>query len=173
MADRVLPLHDIGRAVIDLVMGRGLPLARAEPGLLARGLASQRAALRPGIHWGGDRAAAGTLPDHSRGALEDAWFDLCFIPIRDKTGTVGGILVTVVEKTREVLGARRLSTLHQLTDQTAGASTWKAALKGAIAVLAVAEDVPSPWATGLTALAPRRHSSMPSGSSRAVRWRHR
>jgi hypothetical protein len=74
--------------------------------------------------------------------LEDAWFDLFFIPIREGTAAVGGILAAVVEKTREVLAARRLSTLHQLTDRTAGATTWKAALKGAIAVLAAAEDVP-------------------------------
>ena len=47
-----------------------------------------------------------------------------------------------MEKTREVLAARRLSTLYQLTDRTAGATTWKAALKGTIAALAAAEDVP-------------------------------
>jgi hypothetical protein len=30
VADRVLPLHDIGRAVLDLVIGRGLPPAQAD-----------------------------------------------------------------------------------------------------------------------------------------------
>jgi hypothetical protein len=241
VADRVLPLHDIGRAALDLVIGRGLPPARAdvaaaqelfaEGGEVARlgreldwgatplGPVSEwPATLRTTVQvallapmamcvlWGRSyvqiyndayreimgvkhpaglgqsnrdcwpevwhlneglyaRVLAGEAielqqalyPITRSAVLEDAWFDLFFIPIREGTAAVGGILAAVVEKTREVLAARRLSTLHQLTDRTAGATTWKAALKGAIAVLAAAEDVPFEWVTGSTALVSKRH----------------
>jgi GAF domain-containing protein len=73
--------------------------------------------------------------------LEDAWFDLIFSPLHERSGTVGGVLCTVVEKTAEVLGARRLRTLHELTDRTAGATTWQSALTGALEVLAESADL--------------------------------
>jgi hypothetical protein len=64
-------------------------------------------------------------PITRHGALEDAWFDLTYVPIREPDGSVGGILATVVEKTASVLAGRRLLTLHHVSNQAAGAKTRK------------------------------------------------
>lgn len=37
------------------------------------------------------------------GALKDAWYDVCYSPIADETGSIGGVLVTVVEVTAQHL----------------------------------------------------------------------
>jgi signal transduction histidine kinase len=77
------------------------------------------------------------------GALEDAWFDLTYVPIREPDGSVGGILATVVEKTASVLVGRRLQTLHHVSNQAAGAKTRQAALNRASGSLTDSEpDVP-------------------------------
>ena len=44
-----------------------------------------------------------------RTALEDAWFDLTYSPLRDDRSDVAGVLVTVVETTDRVLAERRLA----------------------------------------------------------------
>ncbi len=57
------------------------------------------------------------LPLERHGYLEDCYFTFSYSPIRDESGQVGGILVTVVETTARVLGERRLQTLLQsITD---------------------------------------------------------
>jgi PAS domain S-box-containing protein len=45
------------------------------------------------------------------GSLEDTWCDLCYSPIRDETGSIQGVLVTVIEVT-----ARHLARLQQQRD---------------------------------------------------------
>ena len=79
-------------------------------------------------------------PISRHGAPEDAWFDLFFVPVEDEAGAVPGILCTVVERTAEVLAARRLRVLNELTDRTAGAVTWRSAFERALEVLALHED---------------------------------
>ena len=44
-----------------------------------------------------------------QGGPEDAWFDLAYSPLRDDAGNVAGVLVTVIETTRQVLLERRLA----------------------------------------------------------------
>jgi signal transduction histidine kinase/chemotaxis response regulator CheB len=98
--------------------------------IYARVLAGEAVELREALY-----------PITRNDVLEDAWFDLIFSPVHERSGTVGGVLCTVVDKTAEVLGARRLRTLHELTDRTAGATTWQSALTGALAVLAESADL--------------------------------
>jgi hypothetical protein len=82
-------------------------------------------------------------PITRHGALEDAWFDLTYVAIREPDGSVGGILATVVEKTATVLAGRPLQTLHHVSNQAAGAKTRQAALNRALGSLTGSEpDVP-------------------------------
>ena len=41
-------------------------------------------------------------PVMRHGLLEDAWFTLSYSPLRDETGTIAGVLVTVVEMTERL-----------------------------------------------------------------------
>lgn len=43
------------------------------------------------------------------GVPEDAWFDLTYSPLRDETGEVAGVLVTVIETTDRTLADRRMA----------------------------------------------------------------
>jgi hypothetical protein len=54
------------------------------------------------------------LPLDRNGYLEECYFTFSNSPIRDETGGVGGIHVTVTETTGRVLGERRLRTLRDL-----------------------------------------------------------
>ncbi|MBK7863667.1 MAG: response regulator [Archangiaceae bacterium] len=54
------------------------------------------------------------LPLDRHGYLEECYFTFSYSPIRDETGGVGGVLVTVTETTGRVLGERRLRTLRDL-----------------------------------------------------------
>jgi PAS domain S-box-containing protein len=53
-------------------------------------------------------------PTMRHGSLEDAWFTLCYSPLRAEDGAIAGVLVTCFETTKHVLAARR-------RDQTAAA----------------------------------------------------
>jgi signal transduction histidine kinase len=57
------------------------------------------------------------LPLDRHGYLEECYFTYSYSPIRDESGGVGGVLVTVSETTRQVLGERRLQTLRDLADR--------------------------------------------------------
>ncbi|MEW9551933.1 chemotaxis protein CheB [Nonomuraea sp. NPDC050783] len=70
-----------------------------------------------------------------------AWFDDTFSPVRDEHGDVAGILRSSHERTAEVLSARRLRTLNRLAAAPASRER-RDALKGALAVLGEAADVP-------------------------------
>ncbi|WP_442872365.1 ATP-binding protein [Corallococcus sp. NCRR] len=54
------------------------------------------------------------LPLDRNGYLEECYFTYSYSPIRDETGGVGGVLVTLTETTGRVLGERRLRTLRDL-----------------------------------------------------------
>jgi len=83
------------------------------------------------------------LPLDRHGFVEECYFDFSYSPIREETGVVGGVLVTVSETTRRVLGARRLETLRALAARTQKAESAHAACTLSAEVLAEsAADVP-------------------------------
>ncbi|RYZ38692.1 MAG: response regulator [Myxococcaceae bacterium] len=68
------------------------------------------------------------------GFLEDCYFTFAFIPARGDDAEVGGIFIIVTDTTAQVLGARRLSLVRELSLRTALRET-------AEGVLRTAEDV--------------------------------
>ncbi len=75
------------------------------------------------------------LPLDRHGFVEECYFDFSYSPIREETGVVGGVLVTVSETTGRVLAARRLETLRALGVRTKGAGTAREACEVAAEVL--------------------------------------
>jgi signal transduction histidine kinase len=63
------------------------------------------------------------LPLDRHGFAEECYFVFSYSPIREESGEVGGVLVTVSETTGRVLGARRLATLQALAADTRDART--------------------------------------------------
>ena len=76
------------------------------------------------------------LPLDRHGFAEECYFVFSYSPIRDESGAVGGVLVTVTETTQRVLGARRLSTLRALAADTRDARSAGEACAIAARVLA-------------------------------------
>ena len=87
------------------------------------------------------------FPSTRYGAVENAWFNLSYLPVRDDDGQVAGTLCVVVETTAEVLSRRRLGTAHALTTATSGSATREAAFEHALDTLA-ANDQDIPFAVG-------------------------
>jgi PAS domain S-box-containing protein len=75
------------------------------------------------------------LPLDRHGYLEECHFIFSYSPIRDETGGVGGVLVTVAESTERVLGERRLRTLRDLAARAAETAEVGEAWTRAIEVL--------------------------------------
>jgi PAS domain S-box-containing protein len=69
------------------------------------------------------------------GFVEDCYFIFSYSPIREESGGVGGVLVTVTETTERIVGSRRLKTLQELSARTQKAATAEAACEGAANVL--------------------------------------
>ena len=63
------------------------------------------------------------LPLDRHGFVEECLFTFSYSPIRDETGGVGGVLVTVTETTSRVLGERRMRVLREIATRTAKADT--------------------------------------------------
>jgi signal transduction histidine kinase/DNA-binding response OmpR family regulator len=83
------------------------------------------------------------LPLDRFGFAEECYFVLSYSPIREESGGVGGVLVTVSETTARVLGARRLATLQALAADTRDARQVTDACRIAAAVLSLnANDLP-------------------------------
>lgn len=83
------------------------------------------------------------LPLERNGYPEECYFTFSYSPIRDETGGVGGVFTAVTETTGQVLGERRLRTLHDLAERTAEASTAEETCVIAVEVLAEnAADIP-------------------------------
>lgn len=77
-----------------------------------------------------------------QGFVEETYFDLSYTPVHELDGQRVGILVSLVETTRRVLGERRLKTLQRLT-QTFNARTLGEGAKLGIAALeANSLDIP-------------------------------
>ncbi len=75
------------------------------------------------------------LPLDRHGFVEECYFIFSYSPIRQETGTVGGVLVTVTETTQRVLGERRLKTSQALAARTRDARTVRETCEIAAAVL--------------------------------------
>ncbi len=83
------------------------------------------------------------LPLDRNGYLEECFFTFSYSPIRDESGGVGGVLVTVAETTPHVLSGRRMSVLRELAARAAEAKTAEQAWSDASVVLAgSAADLP-------------------------------
>ena len=63
------------------------------------------------------------LPLDRHGFAEECYFIFSYSPIREESGQVGGVLVTVTETTARVLGERRLKTTQALAAETREAKT--------------------------------------------------
>src|SRR5690606_19745531 len=75
------------------------------------------------------------LPLDRHGFVEECYFIFSYSPIRQESGEVGGVLVTVTETTSRVLGERRLKTSQALAARTRDARTVAEACRTAAAVL--------------------------------------
>ena len=83
------------------------------------------------------------LPLDRFGFAEECYFVFSYSPIREESGGVGGVLVTVTETTARVLGARRLATLRALAADTRDARKVVDTCRIAAAVLSLnADDLP-------------------------------
>ncbi len=76
------------------------------------------------------------LPLDRHGFTEECYFIFSYSPIREESGRVGGVLVTVTETTQRVLGERRLKTTQALAAETREAKTVREACEIAGHVLA-------------------------------------
>jgi signal transduction histidine kinase len=77
------------------------------------------------------------------GFLEDCYFTFAYIPTRDEAAGVGGIFVIVTDTTAQVLGARRLALLRELSLRTALSQSVGDVLRSAEDVLGQsAADIP-------------------------------
>jgi signal transduction histidine kinase len=76
------------------------------------------------------------LPLDRHGFTEECYFIFSYSPIREESGRVGGVLVTVTETTQRVIGERRLKTTQALAAETRAARTVHEACELAGRVLA-------------------------------------
>ncbi|HEX8271501.1 MAG TPA: ATP-binding protein [Longimicrobiaceae bacterium] len=76
------------------------------------------------------------LPLDRHGFVEECYFTYCDSAIRDESGGVGGVLVTIIETTERVLGERRLRTLRDLGAAATEAKTPEDACATAAGILA-------------------------------------
>ncbi len=83
------------------------------------------------------------LPLDRHGYLEECFFTFSYSPIRDESGGVGGVHVTVTETTKSVLAARRLRALHAVAERSSRNLTAVDACVAAAASLGeMSEDLP-------------------------------
>jgi PAS domain S-box-containing protein len=83
------------------------------------------------------------LPLDRHGYLEECFFTFSYSPIRDESGGVGGVHVTVTETTARVLAARRLRALQALADGSRGRRTAEEACAACAVSLGAAQaDLP-------------------------------
>lgn len=83
------------------------------------------------------------LPLDRNGYLEECYFDWSYSPIRDESGSVGGVFVTCSETTQRVLGERRLRLLRDLATLDDTDQKPEEALSSAVEVLSTdPDDIP-------------------------------
>ena len=76
------------------------------------------------------------------GFVEETYFDVSYDPVRDESGSVGGVFCIVTETTGRVVGERRLALLRDLATQNATARTARDACALAMETLSGRPDVP-------------------------------
>ncbi|MBN1239198.1 MAG: response regulator [Gammaproteobacteria bacterium] len=77
------------------------------------------------------------------GFTEETYFTFSYSPIRDETGQVAGVLDAAAETTRQVIGERRLRSLHAIAQRAASAASDEEACRRAAEALAEhRSDVP-------------------------------
>jgi len=77
------------------------------------------------------------IPLTRHGFIEESYFTFSFSPLRDDSDAIAGILQLVTETTDAVLGARRASALHELSNLTVEAQSVEAV--GALATRVLAK----------------------------------
>ncbi|WP_223644050.1 ATP-binding protein [Corallococcus sp. EGB] len=91
-------------------------------------------------------AESQSLPIQRGGSAEEAYFTWSYAPVLDDTGTVVGFYTPALETTGQVLGQRRLRTLHLLSERTSGAGSVEEACRAALGALAEnPADLPFTW----------------------------
>jgi signal transduction histidine kinase/DNA-binding response OmpR family regulator len=70
------------------------------------------------------------------GFLEETYFDVSYDPVRDESGSVGGVFCIVTETTERVIGERRLALLKDLAARNVAARTAREACVLATSTLA-------------------------------------
>lgn len=107
------------------------------------------------------------------GFIEEAYFTFSFSPLRDDDGRIAGVLQLVTEVTDVVLGERRATALHALSDLTTQAQSIEDATRLASAVLRdLSADLPFAHIYVVDPLSPGRAvlSQSPSTSERHERF---
>ncbi|RKH74407.1 ATP-binding response regulator [Corallococcus aberystwythensis] len=83
------------------------------------------------------------MPLDRNGFVEECYFTYSHSPVRDESGEVAGVFAALTETTAQVIGTRRLATLHELGAATADQTATDDACREAMRVLATAPlDVP-------------------------------
>jgi PAS domain S-box-containing protein len=83
------------------------------------------------------------LPLDRNGYIEECYFTFSYSPVREESGSAGGVLVTLIETTQRVLAERRLNTLVDLAARTAEAKEAGQACRLALAALSAnPHDIP-------------------------------
>ena len=115
------------------------------------------------------------LPLDRHGFAEECYFIFSYSPIREESGEVGGVLVTVTETTARVLGERRLKTTQALAAETREATTVAEACEIAARVLDTnGPTCPSPaFICWLKTIRLRFLPDRPARSRRIWRWPRR
>ncbi|MBZ4371385.1 response regulator [Corallococcus sp. AS-1-6] len=91
-------------------------------------------------------AESHSLPIQRDGTAEEAYFTWSYTPVLDDDGTVAGFYTPALETTGQVLGQRRLRTLHLLTQRAGGAGSVEEACRAGLDVLTEnPADLPFTW----------------------------
>ncbi|MFB1480898.1 ATP-binding protein [Corallococcus sp. RDP092CA] len=91
-------------------------------------------------------AESQSLPIQRADSVEEAYFTWSYAPVLDDAGAVVGFYTPALETTGQVLGQRRLRTLHLLSERTSGAGSVEEACRVGLAALAEdPADLPFTW----------------------------
>ncbi|GMT99758.1 hypothetical protein KH5H1_38780 [Corallococcus caeni] len=91
-------------------------------------------------------AESQSLPILRNGSAEEAYFTWSYTPVLDDDGAVVGFYTPALETTGQVLGQRRLRTLHLLSQRASGAGSVEEACRAGLDALAEnPADLPFTW----------------------------
>ena len=91
-------------------------------------------------------AESQSLPIQRGGTAEEAYFTWSYTPVLDDDGKVVGFYTPALETTGQILGQRRLRTLHRLSQRTSGAGSVEEACRAGLDALAEnPADLPFTW----------------------------